>query len=237
MSGGDRSTLRVDRFGERALLVHADDQASVHALAAALVADLEDGRIEDVVPTDRTLLLRFDGTDAGERMAREALRAADERRHRADWLATRPRPRHRTIPVCYGGANGPDLDETAAIAGLSTRELIARHAGGAYTVLFLGFAPGFPYLGGLPAGLAVPRLTTPRTETRRGSVAIAEGYSGIYPANLPGGWRVIGWTPVLLFDPAADPPTYLLPGDEVRFEAVDEGDLPAEPYRPADWAA
>ena len=82
----------------------------------------------------------------------------------------------------------------------------------------------------------MPRLTTPRTATRAGSVALAEAYTGIYPADLPGGWRVIGWTPVVLFDPAADPPTYLAPGDTVRFKSVAADDLPSAPHRPTDWA-
>ncbi len=228
--------LQVHRFGERALLLGVDLQADVHAIAEALLGELRAGRLEDVVPGDRTVLVVFDGTDAGERALRRSIEQAVARISAEGRVPATPTARHRTIPVSYGGADGPDLDATARLAGISPPELIAFHTGRDLTVQFLGFAPGFAYLGDVPAEIVVPRLASPRTRTRVGSVAVAEAYSGIYPADLPGGWRVIGWTPVLLFDPAADPPTYLLPGDTVRFEAVDAGDRPAEPYRPADWA-
>lgn len=226
--------IDVLRFGERALVVRIDDQARVHALAAGLLADLAAGRLEDVVPGDRTLMVGYDGTDEGERAARQSLAAAERR---LSMGVTSPEPRRRVIPVHYGGTDGPDLAETAALAGCSQLALIEGHAGRDFTVQFLGFAPGFAYCGDLPPDLVVPRLATPRTATRPGSVAIAEHYTGIYPADLPGGWRVIGWTPVVLFDPTADPPTYLRPGDTVRFEAVEVGDLPAAPHRPSDWSA
>lgn len=228
--------LRLDRLGERALLLRVDAQARVHAIAEALLDDLRAGRLQDVVPGDRSLLVEFDGTDTGERAARRAIARAAARIPDPDRLTTRPTPRHRVIPVSYGGADGPDLDTTASLAGVSPHDLVELHAGRDLTVLFLGFAPGFAYLGDIAPQIVVPRLTSPRTTTRAGSVALAETYTGIYPASLPGGWRVIGWTPVVLFDPAADPPTYLVPGDTVRFERVDAADLPTEPYRPADWA-
>lgn len=214
---GDPSSpgLRIDPFGERALLVRAPDQATVLALASALVADLGAGSsLVDVVPGDRTLLVGFDGTDAGEAAARAAIEAA------AMHPATATGPRRHVIPVRYGGDDGPDLGEVAALAGRSPEALVGLHTGRDHEVLFIGFAPGFPYIGGLAPELVLPRLATPRTITPAGSVAIAEAYTGIYPAGLPGGWRVIGRTETQLFDPAADPPVTLLPGDIVRFEAV-----------------
>jgi KipI family sensor histidine kinase inhibitor len=126
--------------------------------------------------------------------------------------------RVRTIPVAYGGTDGPDLADVAALSGLPEEEVIALHLATELRVLFLGFAPGFAYLGDLPEALRVPRLATPRTRTRAGSVAIAGPMSGIYPADLPGGWRVIGRTAITLFDPERDPPAFLAPGDSVRFE-------------------
>lgn len=228
-----RHRWRIHRFGERALLVTAADQAVVHALAAALLDDLAAGRLEDVVPGDRTLLIQYDGTDEGERGARHTL--AEAARPRRAGPGRPGSPRRRVIPVCYGGPHGPDLEATAAWAGISEAGLIERHAGRDHPVLFLGFAPGFAYCGGLGPDIVVPRLSTPRTTTPPGSVAVAEGYTSVYPANLPGGWPVIGWTPVVLFDPSADPPTYLLPGDTVAFQAIEESELPAAPYRPADW--
>ena len=226
---------RLERFGERALLLRAANQSIVRAIADALLADLHAGAIQDVVPGDRSLLVVFDGSDRGERITRHALASATTATVAGVPAVTAPVGRRRVIPVSYGGADGQDLEETADLAGISPRDLIDLHTRHDHNVLFLGFAPGFAYLGDSEAELVVPRLATPRTATRAGSVAVAESYTGIYPANLPGGWRVIGWTPVVLFDPTIDPPTYLLPGDTVRFESVDAADLPADPYRPADW--
>ena len=226
----------AERFGDRALVVRAVGQETVHAIAHTLLADVLSGRLEDVVIGDGSLLVIFDGSDRGERMARRSIDRAIEATTAADGSATVPRGRHRVIPVSYGGLDGPDLDETASLAGVSARELIEFHTGRDHPVLFLGFAPGFAYLGDVAPAIVVPRLPSPRTATRAGSVALAASYTGIYPANLPGGWRVIGWTPMVLFDPAADPPTYLLPGDTVRFEAVNGADLPRAPHRPDDWA-
>ena len=231
------SAPNVERFGDRALLLRAADQETVHAIAHALLVDVFPGRLDDVVPGDGSLLVIFDGTDRGERMARRSIDQAIGATAAADGPSPLPRGRHRVIPVSYGGLDGPDLDETAALAGISARELIELHTGRDHPVLFLGFAPGFAYLGDVAPAIVVPRLTSPRTATRAGSVALAASYTGIYPASLPGGWRVIGWTPVVLFDPAADPPTYLLPGDNVRFEAVNRADLPRAPHRPDDWVA
>lgn len=205
---------RVDRFGERAILVRLADQAAVHALATGLRGAMEVGRLVDVVPGDGTVLVQFDGTDAGEAAARAAIDAA------VASPAPRTAPRRHVVPVHYGGPAGPDLEEAAALAGLAPDALVALHTDRDHPVLFLGFAPGFPYLGGLAPELVLPRLARPRTATPPGSVAIAEAYTGIYPAGLPGGWRVIGHTDVPMFDPAADPPTTLAPGDLVRFEAV-----------------
>jgi KipI family sensor histidine kinase inhibitor len=182
------------------------------------------------------LLVTFDGTDRGERIARRSISDAIGATAGVDGAAALAHGRHRRIPVSYGGLDGPDLDETANLAGVSSSELVGFHTDRDQTVLFLGFAPGFAYLGDIAPAISVPRLTTPRTSTRAGSVALAGSYTGIYPASLPGGWRVIGWTPVVLFDPSADPPTYLLPGDTVRFEAVNGADLPRAPHHPDDWA-
>ncbi|HYH93119.1 MAG TPA: 5-oxoprolinase subunit PxpB [Candidatus Saccharimonadales bacterium] len=212
----------VDPFGAAALLVRLPDQASVHALAAGLVHDLSAGDLVDVVPGDRTILVRFDGTDAGETVAR---RRVGEISAASDRLMA-PRPRRHIVPVSYGGEHGPDLAEAAAIAGITPARLVELHAGRDHTVGFLGFAPGFAYLGDVDPAIVVPRLAVPRTSTPAGSVAIAERYTGIYPADLPGGWRVIGRTPLTMFDPAASPPTTLLPGDVVRFVAEGGGPVP-----------
>jgi KipI family sensor histidine kinase inhibitor len=122
--------------------------------------------------------------------------------------------------VRYGGEHGPDLQRVADHAGLSTTDVIARHAVAEYTVAMLGFAPGFPYLLGLDAALATPRLATPRTRVPAGSVAIGGAQTGLYPQASPGGWNLIGRTDRVLFDPQRDPPALLAPGDRVRFVPV-----------------
>src|SRR5579883_648008 len=124
------------------------------------------------------------------------------------------------IPVCYGGDLGPDLAEVAEMHGMSEKEVIFLHSRATYRVYFLGFAPGFPYLGGLPSQLATPRLETPRKHVAAGSVAIGGEQAGIYPVDSPGGWRIIGRTPERLFTPELDQPTLLLPGDIVRFVPI-----------------
>ena len=121
------------------------------------------------------------------------------------------------LPVLY---DGEDLAELAQRAGLPAQELARRHAAGRYRVAFVGFAPGFAYLSGLPGELASPRRTSPRPRVPAGSVAIGGAWTGIYPSASPGGWNLLGRTSAVLFDAAADPPSLLAPGDRVEFEAV-----------------
>lgn len=121
------------------------------------------------------------------------------------------------IPVCYGGEHGPDLSFVATHNGLTEDEVIAIHSGAAYLVYMLGFAPGFPYLGGMPERIAAPRRSTPRTVIPEGSVGIAGGQTGVYPLATPGGWQLIGRTPLRLFRPDDSSPSLLGPGDRVRF--------------------
>ena len=125
-----------------------------------------------------------------------------------------------TIPVCYGGAYGPDLDEIAKRLGMSAERAVSLHAGAEYTVAMVGFAPGFPYLAGLPQELASPRRDAPRLSVPAGSVAIGGAQTGIYSFETPGGWNIIGRTPLPLFRPDRDPPALLEPGVRVRFEPV-----------------
>ncbi len=132
-----------------------------------------------------------------------------------------PQPRVVEIPVCYGGEHGPDLEELAAHCGLAPSEVVELHAAGDYTVDFLGFAPGFAYLSGLSPRLATPRLAVPRRRVPAGSVGIAGEQTGVYPFSTPGGWRLIGRTPLKLFDAGREPMSLLGIGDRVRFAAVE----------------
>jgi len=130
-----------------------------------------------------------------------------------------------TIPVCYDAEFGPDLADVAAHSGLSTDEVVRLHSGAIYRVCFLGFTGGFAYLGGMPEALHTPRLATPRRAVTAGSVGIAGGQTGIYPTETPGGWRLIGRTPVRMFDPQAQPPTRVQAGDTVKFERIDRAEF------------
>ncbi|HVI26748.1 MAG TPA: 5-oxoprolinase subunit PxpB [Xanthomonadaceae bacterium] len=216
---------RIGRLGEDALLLEADGgmDAAINARVHALARQLESARpawLRDIVPGYGSLALFVDD-DAG----------ADDPLARAEaWLRGRldAMPEHSAaapvrvveIPVRYGGEDGPDLEDVARHAGLAPEEVIARHAGGDYTVAMLGFAPGFPYLLGLDPALATPRRATPRTRVPAGSVAIGGAQAGLYPQDSPGGWQLIGRTDLVLFDALRDPPSLLAPGDRVRFVPV-----------------
>lgn len=217
-------------FGEHALLAEVSDWRAAQALARSLAADRIDG-VTAVVPARASVLVELEPSvadRAGEVEASLAERLACQ--------ASEPPPgRVRTIPVVYGGEHGPDLSAAAAECGLDASELARRHAATEVRVLFCGFAPGFAYLGDLPEALRVPRLATPRTHTPAGSVAIAGAMTGIYPADLPGGWRVVGRTPLVLFDPRRDAPSYLAPGDTVRWRPMPPDTWPHEPVVADDW--
>lgn len=188
------------------------------AVAVELESDPFDG-FEEAIPGFTTLAVRFDAQRIGLREAVPAVRA------RA--AAARGRGfegREVEIPVCYGGEAGPDLAWVAEHCGLSEADVIELHHGPVYTVHLLGFAPGFPYLAGMDRRLAAPRLETPRVAIPAGSVGIAGEQTGIYPQASPGGWRLIGRTPIPLFDPEQVPPTRLLPGDRVRFRPISLAD-------------
>jgi KipI family sensor histidine kinase inhibitor len=195
--------------------IHPAVTARVLSLFAALDAAPPPG-VVDLVPAYASLLVRFDPLATSAAALRAAL---DDALALAALGMGRSRARQRVvrIPVAYGGAAGPDLEEVARLVGVAPVEVIRRHASASYTVAFLGFLAGFPYLSGLPPELAVPRLASPRTSVPEGSVALAERQAGIYSVASPGGWRVVGRTPLRLFDAQRDPPALLRPGDHVRF--------------------
>lgn len=222
-SAGPLSQPRFLLAGDAALVVEFGDEIDleinrrVHALARALAEQSLPG-LGEAVPTYRSLLVHYDSLYLShaevEAYASEALRRCGE--------APPPEPRLIEIPTIYGGEHGPDIAFVAKHNGISVEEVIRLHSEATYTIYMLGFTPGFPYLGGLPETLATPRLDTPRQRVRAGSVGIAGSQTGVYPLATPGGWRLIGWTPVALFDPARTPPALLQPGDQVRFVPVEE---------------
>ena len=148
---------------------------------------------------------------------RSAIIPASRRGRRRTAVRT---PRSIEIPVCYDPEFGVDLDRVAEHAKLSEREIIDLHSTGEYRVACIGFVPGFTFLAGLPKNLATPRHDVPRKEVPPGSVGIGGAQTGIYSLRSPGGWNLIGQTPLKLFDPIKDPPTLLCPGDRVRFRAI-----------------
>lgn len=228
MAGGEAMTAkRIDaraRFlpvGDTAFTVEFGDRidpainALVHRTAALLAEALPEGLVE-TVPSFRSLLVHYDPL----RTSAQALQAFIGPLELEDDPRQAP-SRIWRIPVLYGGVAGPDLAEVAAATGLGKAEVIALHAGTLYRVYVQGFLPGFAYLGDLPEALDLPRRTSPRVRVPPGSVAIAQRMSGIYPVESPGGWHLIGHTPLRFFDPAQSPPTLFAPGDGVRFVPVD----------------
>jgi inhibitor of KinA len=172
------------------------------------------------VPTYRSLMIHFDPFVLPAEALEELVRDADARLD----SVTLPSPRVVDVPTVYGGDAGPDLADVAARAGVTEAEVVALHAGGDYLVYMMGFSPGFAYLGGMSERIAAPRLETPRTAIAAGSVGIAQQQTGIYPVESPGGWRVIGRTPVPLFDPSRTPPVVVDAGDYLRFVPVRPGE-------------
>lgn len=184
----------------------------VLAFAAALEARPPDGVVE-VVPTFCSATVYFDPLVADAERLAGRLRALAAAPPAASGRASRL----LEVPVRYGGEDGPDLEAVAREARLPAERVIALHASVEYRVYMLGFTPGFPYLGKVPEAIALPRLATPRARVPAGSVGIAGSQTGIYPMESPGGWRLIGRTPLRLYDPTRDRPFLLAPGDRVRF--------------------
>ncbi|WP_214468475.1 urea amidolyase family protein [Microbacterium flavescens] len=206
--------VRVLPVGERAFLLEAETLGDVLAVHAGLEASRPDGVI-DLVPAARTVLIRVDprvfAVSAARTWAERTAAAAEQRAADAGPTVE--------VDVVYDGA---DLAETAILLGIAPRELVERHTGAAWTVAFTGFAPGFGYLVSDDWTFDVPRLASPRTRVPAGAVGLAAGFTGAYPRETPGGWRLIGRTAATLFDPDAASPALLAPGMRVRFRAVRE---------------
>jgi KipI family sensor histidine kinase inhibitor len=218
---------RVEPFGERALLVTLGDRvdllvnARARQLAAAFEARREtDPRFGRSVPAATSVLVPFDP------LAIEPAEAATIVAGIVDLIdAVTPADAASLrqpieISVRYGGRDGPDLAAVAEAHGVSPADIVELHSGSAWTALFLGFAPGFAYLGPLPPELATPRRATPRERVPAGSVAIGGDQTAVYPFALPGGWQVIGRTEVPMWDLARSRPNRVVPGDRVRFVPI-----------------
>jgi len=216
--------MRIEPLGDEAWLIRiAEEFDPATTLDAVLlgVRQLEAAAIPGIVeiaPSYTTIGVfldrsRIDGLEELQKQIREALR-------RPGAAQSSPSVREIEVPVCYEDEYAPDLGEVAQRAGLSLYEVARRHSAAIYRVSCVGFTPGFPYLSGLPPELATPRRASPRKEIPAGSVAIGGAQAGIYPRKSPGGWNIIGRTPLRLFDVERDPPAMFHAGDRVRFRRI-----------------
>ena len=227
--------MQITPLGDSALIVELGDAINesthlrVQAAWRALAAEPMPG-VSEAVPAYTTVTLFYDpaqvvraGAPADDIVA--WLDARVRERLKDPPKSAKTKPRTVEVPVCYGGDFGPDLTRVATQAKLSPEEVVKRHAKAEYRVHLIGFAPGFPYLGGLPKELITPRHAKPRMAVPAGSVGIGGEQTGIYPQVTPGGWNLIGRTPLRLFRPADDPPVLLQAGDIVKFKPVTPEDF------------
>lgn len=218
------SEPRLLPVGDAALTVEFADAYTPEAAARARSLDRQlegaDGIVERVA-TLRSLTIHYDPLRLSLRrltaLLRELPHLAEEESPGARWV----------LPICYDGEYAPDLAELAARLGLTPAEVVAIHAAGRYDAVMVGGYPGYPYLAGLDPRLAAPRRTTPRVAVPAGSLGVANEFTAIYPQTVPGGWNLLGRTPVPMFDPARARPALIATGDEVRFR----------PVAPAEFAA
>ena len=224
MKAKSYATARYMPFGDSGLLVEFGDSIDletnrkVTALAEAIIkAAMHE--VEELVPTYRSLLIRYDPMETSYETL--VFHVKDVERTLRD-TGSEAKGRRLVVPVVYGGEYGPDLSYVAQNHGLSENQVVQIHSVTEYRVYMIGFVAGFPYLGEVADEIATPRLETPRLKVPAGSVGIAEKQTGIYPCEAPGGWRIIGRTPLKLFDPFEEPPTPLKAGDTVKFKPISE---------------
>jgi inhibitor of KinA len=208
-------------MAELAGALDLEANAVAHRIAADVRRNAPDW-VVDVIPALVTVTLHFVAESAADAVARRngATRLLLEAIQRAGRASAAAPSRTVEIPVCYEAPHALDLAEIAAVTGLPPADVVRAHVASPHWVLMIGFVPGQPYIGGLDPRLAVPRRATPRPRMERGAVAIANAQTAIYPFATPGGWSVIGRTPLVLFRPDRDPPSLLQPGDAVTFAPI-----------------
>ncbi len=215
------STFRILPLGDAALTIEFGNEINpeINSRVVAFATTVFDQHwqgIYDIVPTYRSVTFHFDPLQWDSATLAKRLKTLPRR----EPGQAEPQGILHEIPVLYGGEWGQDLEEVATFAGLQPAEAIALHASVPYRVYMLGFSPGFPYLGLVPEQLAMPRRATPRTKVLAGSVGIADRQTGIYPTATPGGWRLIGRTPISVYRKTRTNPFLLKPGDRVRFKPI-----------------
>ncbi len=220
--GEDMVEFRILTAGEQGIVVEFGDtidakiNARVHQAARRIQNDLR-AFVREVVPTYRSLLVYFEPLKIGRTALTGKIEALLHVMEEVEEVAG---SRIVKIPVCYGGEFGPDLAFVAAHNGLTPEEVVKIHSEVLYQVYMLGFTPGFPYLGGMSERIATPRLAQPRTIIPAGSVGIAGAQTGLYPIESPGGWQLIGRTPVRAFQAGAEQPFLFAAGDRLQFEPI-----------------
>lgn len=207
--------------GDKAIFVEFGDAIApeLNRRVRNLMLTVQDKKISGVietVPTYRSLLVYFDPRQISAKKLRETLYSLTQPLAESGL----PKPKLIEIPTAYGGEYGPDLEFVAAYNGLSVPEVVEIHIGTPYLIYMIGFVPGFPYLGGMSPRIVTPRLETPRAKITAGSVGIAGNQTGIYPVESPGGWRLIGRTPLKLFDPSREPLALFQAGDYLTFVSI-----------------
>jgi inhibitor of KinA len=212
---------QFQRASDQSLLIYFGQQISLgaHERVRKLLRLLEAepiAGVRNVHPAYCSVLLKFDALKWRHEDLEQALKQYLARLENVSL----PEPRHVEIPVCYGGECGPDLNDVSAMHRMAPEQVIELHSSISYLVYFLGFIPGFAYLGELPEALVTPRLATPRRRVPPGSVGIAGNQTGVYPFATPGGWRLLGRTPVSMFRPDKDVLSLLSIGDRVRFAPI-----------------
>jgi inhibitor of KinA len=210
LSAGDRAL--VVEFGDRIDRSLSDEVLRLTAIIASSAL----GGVIETVPTFRSVMVHYDPLVTSRANLEQAIRGLLDRPHNS-----RTGARRWHVPVCYEGEFAPDLAEVARLTALSPEEVVGLHSSTQFHVYMLGFLPGFPYMGDLPEQLALPRRAEPRLRVPAGSISIATTLTAIYPYESPGGWHLIGATPIRLFDAERAKPALFAPGDAIRFQPID----------------
>lgn len=198
-------------------------EKEINAKIAAVVKNLKNKKLDgvlDILPTYRSILINYDPVKISYGEMVDILKGLSE----ADSNKQSDEVRLIEIPTLYGKEYGPDIDFVAENANLSVEEVIKIHSGTDYLVYMMGFMPGFTYLGGLDERIATPRLKSPRLKIEPGSVGIAANQTGMYPLESPGGWQLIGRTPLKLYDDTKEPPVFIQAGDYIRYVSIDKNE-------------
>ncbi|MED3654771.1 5-oxoprolinase subunit PxpB [Heyndrickxia sporothermodurans] len=213
--------FRYKAAGDSAILMELDagidektNKRIIHL--SKLIEDKAEEGFGEVIIGYRSILVQYNPLRLSYQQAVELLKYLETNNDSNKY----EKRRHIEIPVLYGGEHGPDLESVATYNNLSPKEVISIHSAASYLVYFMGFTPGFPFMGGMSKRIATPRLENPRISIPSGSVGIANNQTGIYPVESPGGWRLIGQTPMRLYDWQANQPFLLHAGDKVTFKEI-----------------